>query len=138
MREALRESEEKVFNALADFIKLNAYPPTIRELCNLTEITSTSSVYAILKSLETKGYIKTAKNQRRALSIVSTTADVVEVVRCKDCKNCDIRYPLKEIGKKAVIGYFCEFFHLYVGSTDFCSYGVRKEGAENADKIKHR
>ena len=79
MREALRESEEKVFNALADFIKLNAYPPTIRELCNLTEITSTCSVHAILKSLETKGYIKTVKNQRRALSIVSTTADMVEV-----------------------------------------------------------
>ena len=128
MREALRESEEKVFNALADFIKLNAYPPTIRELCNLTEITSTSSVYAILKSLETKGYIKTAKNQRRALSIVSTTADVVEVVRCKDCEyNGKISEDEED--------YYCQNKHGlngYICDSSYCCNGKRKEGETNA------
>lgn len=57
--------------------------------------------------------------------------DVEKVVRCKDCKKCDIRYPLKEIGKEAVIGYFCEMLNIYKSPNDYCSYGVMKEGADN-------
>lgn len=57
-------------------------------------------------------------------------ADVVEVVRCKDCVCCDTRYPAKEIGKEALIGYFCTVINSYRLPTDFCSYGARKEVAE--------
>lgn len=50
------------------------------------------------------------------------TADVVEVVRCKDCEMSreteDERY------------LFCMQFADTVGFRAFCSYGVRKEGAE--------
>ncbi len=56
--------------------------------------------------------------------------DVEKVVRCKDCEYCDIGYPKKDIGKEAEIGYFCELYRDYKKPTDFCSYGVRKEGAE--------
>ena len=58
------------------------------------------------------------------------TADVVEVVRCKDCKFCDLCYPKKDIGKDAVIGFYCRLRKHCVDPTAFCSYGVRKEGAE--------
>lgn len=53
---------------------------------------------------------------------MQTTADVVEVVRCKDCgmsrETEDGRY------------LFCMQFADTVGFRAFCSYGVRKEGAE--------
>ena len=44
-------------------------------------------------------------------------ADVVEVVRCEDCYHWDAE------------GRGCSLY-LAFGEGDFCSYGVRKEGAE--------
>lgn len=47
-------------------------------------------------------------------------ADVVEVVRCKDCKNyrsCRHRN-------------CCTSHMIFVQENDFCSYGMKKEGAE--------
>ena len=136
MRETLSEREEKVFNAIVDFINLNAYPPTNRELCNLTGLTSTSSVHATLKSLETKGYIKTLKNQRRALSIVSTAADMVEVVRCKECRyyfdnRCNhpsnlVAYRVPDFGE-----HYVYKDGIKVKPDHYCGYGKRKEGANN-------
>lgn len=55
------------------------------------------------------------------------TVDVVKVVRCKDCGYCELRYPVKEIGKEAIEGYFCYLNQKYVKATDFCSYGELKE-----------
>lgn len=55
------------------------------------------------------------------------TADVVEVVRCKDCKGCELRYPAKAIGEEAIEEYYCHPNQRYVKSTDFCSYGERRE-----------
>ena len=57
------------------------------------------------------------------------TADVVEVVRCKDCKfytfrSQSVRWSPKKpcCTRKACVT---------VSENDFCSFGVRKEGAEN-------
>ncbi|MBQ8002429.1 MAG: hypothetical protein IJ297_03190 [Clostridia bacterium] len=48
-----------------------------------------------------------------------TVSDVVEVVRCKDCK-----YYMDG----TVIGLCLETTQKKVLATDFCSYGIRKEG----------
>lgn len=58
------------------------------------------------------------------------TADVVEVVRCKDCKYTDAIISSITGDKKL----FCEYGDesIYVKDTHFCSYGHRKEGADNA------
>ena len=63
--------------------------------------------------------------QNRMLSIIQMdmlklpAADVVPVVRCKDCKHYDI-------GGSCII---CGFQSRK--PDDFCSYGERKEGADN-------
>ena len=50
------------------------------------------------------------------------TVDAVEVVRCKDCKYLMFSDCYGECGKG----------HMGIVSTyDFCSYGERKEGADN-------
>ena len=72
--------------------------------------------------------------QQWAIDVIDRlpTADVVEVVRCCDCEHkqenpdtnntcyltCNLKYGLKGT----------------IDPTDYCSYGERKEGAEN-DKI---
>lgn len=55
-------------------------------------------------------------------------ADVVEVVRCKVC-----RYKTQLMGKAPFAFYACSHnkgLGDNVREDDFCSYGVRKEGAE--------
>ena len=65
---------------------------------------------------------RTSKDVRRLLSIPD--ADVSPVVRCKDCKHCDPE------------NYHCDHpmgtaAPLRREPDDFCSYGERKEGADN-------
>lgn len=54
------------------------------------------------------------------------TEDVVKVVRCK---NCELFKPYSDPLK----GFYgeCMVRESDIGENDFCSYGVRKEGAEN-------
>ena len=68
-------------------------------------------------------------------------ADVVEVVRCKDCKYCEVFYPLKEEGEEAIKAHYCKLYNSNRKQIDFCSYGVKKECADqkpvtNYDRIK--
>ena len=58
--------------------------------------------------------------------------DSVEVVRCRECKHW------KPSGSKAGNSFSdmeyiggCEFTNYYRSESDFCSYGERKEGADN-------
>lgn len=69
-KKELTEAQEKLFNAIAEFISVNGFPPTSRELGNLLGITSTS-VYEQLERLESKGYIKRKKKTARSIEIIS-------------------------------------------------------------------
>ena len=60
------------------------------------------------------------------------TVDAVPVVRCGECKHW------KQSGSKAGNSFSdmeyiggCEFTNYYRRESDFCSYGERKEGADN-------
>jgi len=65
----LTEAQEKLFNSIADFISVNGFPPTSRELGDVLGITSTS-VYEQLERLETKGFIKRKKRTARSIEII--------------------------------------------------------------------
>lgn len=58
------------------------------------------------------------------------TADVVEVVRCKDCEHKkEIHDCQKELYSSSCVA--CSYHSgLIMDGNDFCSYGERKEGAE--------
>lgn len=81
-------------------------------------------------SLEIRGANKVINRIKSA-----PTADVVEVVRCKDCTFS------REMDKYEKHLYFdtcvgCtkhseSYYSLIMDSDDFCSYGERKEGANN-------
>ena len=81
----LTKRDKVVYSAIAEFIKENKYPPSVRELCELTDRTSTATISATLRSLERKGYITTKKGANRTIRIVkdlegNPIADAVEVV----------------------------------------------------------
>jgi hypothetical protein len=57
--------------------------------------------------------------------------DVVKVVRCKNCKYCEIIYPIKYKNEEAQEVHYCRLEKGDKKPTDFCSYGIRKEGRNN-------
>lgn len=58
---------------------------------------------------------------RDIVSVITPTADVVEVVRCEKCK---YRTEVTECNHTL---YFCRKKQNYIKLNDFCSYGERKK-----------
>lgn len=63
-------SRQRVYNFLIDFITKNGYAPSVREICEGTDLKSTSSVYNHLLTLERMGKIHIEPKKTRAISIV--------------------------------------------------------------------
>lgn len=65
----LTKSQINLLSAIAQFIDLNGFPPTSRELGELLEITATS-VFEQLNRLERKGYIRRHKRTARSIELI--------------------------------------------------------------------
>ena len=66
----LSKRQEAVYNYLKKVIS-RSFPPTVREICEATGISSTSTVHAALSVLEEKGYIaRVADNNDSRQTIV--------------------------------------------------------------------
>jgi repressor LexA len=65
----LTPGQLKVFNALMDFIEIEGYPPSTRDLAKSLGI-SAPSVHEQLKKLEDKHFIKRGKNKARSIEIL--------------------------------------------------------------------
>lgn len=66
----LTEKEKEVLAAIIDYIEKNGFSPSVRELCVIVGLKSTSTVHAYLKKLEEKGYIERLEKSPRALRVV--------------------------------------------------------------------
>ncbi len=64
------KKQMNVFNILKESIETTGYPPSIRELCELVGVTSTSTIHGHLKQLEEKGYIRRDLSKPRAIEIL--------------------------------------------------------------------
>ena len=64
----LNKKQTDVYNFLVKTLN-NGLPPTVREICEATDIKSTSTVHAILNSLEELGYISRDPRYSRAIRI---------------------------------------------------------------------
>lgn len=63
--------KDAVYNAIVRYIKQNGYPPSVRDLCELTGFKSTSTVYRYLESLADDEVIeKGCFGQPRAIKLV--------------------------------------------------------------------
>ena len=65
-----RDSKELVYDFLVKFITENLFAPSIREICEGTYLSSTSSVYSQLCKLEKEGRIEIKGNSPRAIRLV--------------------------------------------------------------------
>ena len=65
----LTEREAAVLTALIEYIETNQYPPSVREVISITDVTSTSMINYYYDSLIKKGYIEKVNNRSRAIRI---------------------------------------------------------------------
>ena len=69
-RKELTLQQSAVYNGILAYQKAHGFAPTIRELCVICGLASTSSVYSHLKSLEKLGYIKRREDAPRAIVVI--------------------------------------------------------------------
>lgn len=62
--------EKEILQTIIDYIEDNEYVPSVREICELVGLKSTSTVHNHLTNLENKGYIERKENSPRALRVV--------------------------------------------------------------------
>jgi repressor LexA len=70
----LTEKQELVLKFISDSLREKGFPPTIREIADKFEITA-KGAYDHLKAIEKKGFIKTNKNQSRAIELLRHSAE---------------------------------------------------------------
>ena len=66
----LNEREFQILDAIKDYIEQNGFSPTVRELCEIVGLKSSSTVHNHLNKLESKGFITKMGNSPRTLKVL--------------------------------------------------------------------
>jgi len=76
----LSERQKKILEALERFQEQNGYPPSIRELCDDTGISSTSVVNYYLDQLKEMGYIERDRHVSRGVRLLKPLSEAAATV----------------------------------------------------------
>jgi repressor LexA len=68
--EGLTPRQEQVLEFIRESVRVNGYPPTVREICTGLDLSSPSTVHAHLANLERLGLIRRDPTKPRALDVV--------------------------------------------------------------------
>lgn len=68
--EKLTKKQEEVLNCIKKFIAEHGYSPSVREVCELMDLSSTATVFVHMKHLMNKGYMKQTDNKFRTLEVL--------------------------------------------------------------------
>lgn len=68
--EKLTNQQEKMLEKIKKYIVKHGYAPTVRELCQEMNLSSTATVQVHLNNLEKKGYIKKEESKNRTIEIL--------------------------------------------------------------------
>ena len=77
--------KEETLKAIKKFIAKNGYSPSVREVCDMMNLSSTATVFVHMRHLMNKGYISQTNNKFRTLEVLvpneylETNEDVVSV-----------------------------------------------------------
>lgn len=63
------DKDFQIMDFMYDQIELKGYPPTVREICDAVGLTSTATVHARLKKIETLGYIRKEGSKNRSITL---------------------------------------------------------------------
>lgn len=78
--DALKNKQAEIYEFLKVYTENKGYPPSVREICEAVNLSSTSTVHGHLKRLEKKGLIKRDPSKPRALEILELSNPKREMV----------------------------------------------------------
>jgi repressor LexA len=70
MSDMLTRKQEQILAFLKSEIRRRGYPPTVREICDAVQLSSTSTVHTHLETLERKGRIRRCPTKNRSIEIL--------------------------------------------------------------------
>ena len=68
--EKLTERQNDILNAIKKFEAENGYPPTVREIASMVNLSSPATIHTHLTNLVNKGYLKKGSNKNRTLELL--------------------------------------------------------------------
>lgn len=74
------DKQSEVYNVIKDHILDKGYPPSVREICELVGLKSTSTVHGHLERLEKKGLIRRDPTKPRAIELVKDSVIKKEMI----------------------------------------------------------
>ncbi len=69
--------EKQIYDFIVDYVNINGFAPSIREVCKGLSIASTSTVQGYIKTLSDKGLINRQSHKKRAIMPKSDNKNVV-------------------------------------------------------------
>lgn len=66
----LTRRQSEILRAIGEYIKIHGYAPSFREIAEIVNLASVSTVYGHLENLKRKGYISWEPTQPRTLQII--------------------------------------------------------------------
>jgi repressor LexA len=121
----LTERQKKILEVLARFQKQNGYPPSIREICDKADISSTSVVNYYLDQLEEMGYIERDGRVSRGIRLLSPATDHAAVLTTQVKQTAQaVRKAVDELLSIPVVGRIFASVPVPVPSSDFQYFDV--------------
>ena len=71
MSKAEGSKQSQILQCIYDYLDEHGYPPTVREICEVVDLSSTSTVHGHLSRLEKKGYIQRDPTKPRAIELTT-------------------------------------------------------------------
>ena len=68
----ISEKQFQIFKFIVDSLKTMGYPPSVREIAEAVDLSSSATVHAHLKKLEDLGYIRRGKGSSRTIEILNS------------------------------------------------------------------
>lgn len=65
----ITEKQRLILNIIEEYVIKNHMSPTVREICDITNLKSTSTIHGYLKRLEKQGYIYKKDKSARSIRL---------------------------------------------------------------------
>jgi repressor LexA len=116
----LTERQKKILDVLARFQKQNGYPPSIREICEKADISSTSVVNYYLDQLQEMGYIERDGRVSRGIRLLKPLGEAASTLAAQAKQGTQsVRTAVDELLRIPVVGRIFASIPVPVPPSDF-------------------
>lgn len=63
----MTNKQKIIYDAIQEFLEINGYSPTIRELCDLLDLKSTATMFVHLRKMKAKGVLDYKEGSSRTI-----------------------------------------------------------------------